>query len=63
MSAIAMPNIPWGEFFMGAPPGVPLSEVTPFPGQAVPKDGTLVPNDGPGFGLALSLDDLERLKV
>ena len=59
----AMPNIPWGEFFLGSPPGVPLSEVTPFPGQTVPKDGTLVPNDGPGFGLGLSLDDLERLKV
>lgn len=59
----AMPNIPWGEFFLGSPPGVPLSEVTPFPGQAVPKDGTLVPNDGPGFGLGLTLDDLERLKV
>jgi L-rhamnonate dehydratase len=59
----AMPNIPWGEFFLGSPPGVPLSEVTPFPGQAVPKDGALVPNDGPGFGLGLTLDDLERLKV
>ncbi len=59
----AMPNIPMGEFFLGSPPGVPLSEVTPFPGMAVPKDGMLVPNDGPGFGLGLTLDDLERLKV
>ena len=59
----AIPNIPWGEFFLGSPPGVPLSEVTPFPGQAVPKGGALVPNDGPGFGLGLTLDDLERLKV
>ena len=61
--AIAMPNIPWGEFFMGSPPGVPLEEVTPFPGMAVPKDGALVPRDGPGFGLSLTLDDLEKLKV
>ena len=60
---IAMPNIPLGEFFLGSPPGVPLAEVTPFPGMAVPRDGVLVPNDGSGFGLALSLDDLEKLKV
>ena len=59
----AMPNIAWGEFFLGSPPGVPLSEVVPFKGQAVPHDGYLVPNDGPGFGLALTLDDLERLKI
>ena len=24
----AMPNIPWGEFFLGTPPGVPLSQFT-----------------------------------
>ena len=45
-----------------SPPGVPLEEVTPFPGMAVPKDGMLVPRDGPGFALGLSLDDLEKLK-
>jgi L-rhamnonate dehydratase len=60
---IAMPNIPWGEYFLGTPPGVPLKEVTPFPGMAVPRDGILVPNDGPGFGLGLTLDDLEKLKI
>ncbi len=59
----AMPNIPWGEYFLGTAPGVPLEEVTPFPGMAVPKDGVLTPNDGPGFGLSMSLDDLEALKV
>lgn len=59
----AMPNIPLGEFFLGSPPGVPLEEVTPFPGMAVPKDGVLVPRGDPGFGLTMSLDDLEKLKI
>jgi hypothetical protein len=31
--------------------------------MAVPKDGMLVPNDGPGFGLGLTLDDLEKLTI
>jgi len=60
---LAMPNIPMGEYFLGTAPGVPLREVTPFPGMAVPKDGVLVPHDGPGFGLGLTLDDLEMLRV
>ena len=60
---LAMPNIPLGEYFMGTAPGVPLQEITPFPGMAVPRDGVLVPPGGPGFGLDLTLDDLERLKV
>ena len=59
----AMPNVPWGEFFVGSPPGVPLDEVTPFPGMTVPKDGMLVPRPDPGFGLTMSLDDLEKMKI
>jgi L-rhamnonate dehydratase len=60
---LAMPNIPMGEYFLGTAPGVPLEEVTPFPGMAVPRDGTLIPRDGPGFGLGLTLDDLEALRL
>ena len=30
------------------------------PGMAVPEDGYLVPNDAPGFGIELTLDDIER---
>lgn len=60
---LAMPNIPMGEYFLGTAPGIPLAEVTPFPGMAVPRDGVLIPNDGPGFGLGLTLDGLEQLKV
>lgn len=59
----AMPNVPWGEFFLGSPPGVPLAELTLFPGQPVPQRGTLVPSGDAGFGLNITLEDLERMKV
>ena len=49
----AMPSAPWCECFIAAPPGVPLAEAWGLPGQAVPKDGWLVPSDAPGFGLEL----------
>jgi len=42
---------PWCECFVGTPPGVPLEEARGLPGMAIPKDGWLVPNDAPGFGL------------
>ena len=48
--------VPWLECFVGTPPGVPLEEVWGLPGQAVPKDGWLVPSDAPGFGLELRED-------
>jgi L-rhamnonate dehydratase len=47
----ATPSVPWLECFVGTPPGIPLEEGWALPGQAVPKDGWLVPNDAPGFGL------------
>ncbi len=45
--------VPWLECFVGTPIGVPLEESWGLPGQAVPKDGWLVPSDAPGFGLEL----------
>lgn len=45
--------VPWLECFVGTPPGVPLAEGWGLPGQALPKDGWLVPSDAPGFGLEL----------
>jgi len=51
--SFATPSVPWLECFIGTPPGVPLEETWGLPGQAVPKDGWLVPNDAPGFGLEL----------
>jgi L-rhamnonate dehydratase len=60
----AMPNIPWGEAFVGTPPGVPLSEGTRrTPGMAIPVDGYLVPNDADGFGIELTLNDIESAAV
>ncbi len=49
----AMASVPWLECFVGTAPGVPLEEAWRLPGQAVPKDGWLVPNDAPGFGLEI----------
>jgi len=47
----ATPTAPWCEYFIGSPPGIPLEEAPRLPGVAIPKDGWLVPNDAPGFGL------------
>ena len=55
----AMPNVPWLEYFIASPPGVPLNEVVAAPGQAVAEDGWLVPNDGPGFGHQIPEEWLE----
>ncbi len=60
---LAMPGAPMGEQFLGSAPGVPLDEVKLFPGMAVPKDGAVVPSDAPGFGLGVTLDDLEAMRV
>jgi L-rhamnonate dehydratase len=49
----AMPSVPWLEFFVASPPGVPLDEAPRLPGQAIPQDGWLVPSDAPGFGLEI----------
>ena len=35
------------------PIGVPLEEKDRFPGTPVPKDGTIIPSDAPGFGLEM----------
>ncbi len=55
----AMPNIPWGEYFVGSPPGVPLEEAVTLPGMSVPKNGYLVPNDAPGFGIEVKEEWIE----
>jgi len=48
----AMPNMPWAEYFIASPPGVPLAEARGH-GATLPEEGYLRPNDGPGFGLEL----------
>ncbi len=45
--------IPWCEFFVGSAPGVPLEQGRVAPGQKLPNNGWLSPNDAPGFGLEI----------
>lgn len=59
---LAMPGAPMGEQFLGSAPGIPLEEVKLFPGMAVPKEGVVLPSDAPGFGLGVTLDDLEAMR-
>jgi L-rhamnonate dehydratase len=48
----AMPNMPWGEFFVGSDPGIPLAEAARLPGHGVPVDGwSALPEAKPGFGV------------
>lgn len=49
----ATPSVPWCEFFVGSDPGITLENGWRLPGQAVPKDGWLVPSDSSGFGLEI----------
>jgi L-rhamnonate dehydratase len=58
----AMPAVPWGELSSTTAPGVPLGQgpgSRSTPGMTFPVNGRLVPNDGPGFGIELTLEDLE----
>ena len=49
----AMPNTPWGEYYIGSDPGIPLEE-TVDPGTQVPKDSYIdLKEPEPGFGLRL----------
>jgi L-rhamnonate dehydratase len=59
----AMPNSPLGEYFIGSPPGVALEETTVIPGMAQPKDGMLVPSNGPGFGMEIDDRWLDSMKA
>ena len=55
----AMPSIPWGEYYIGSPPGVPLTEVT-APGMPIPRDSYVeFRPTAPGFGLGIEEDWLE----
>jgi L-rhamnonate dehydratase len=54
--SIASPSVPWLECFVSTPIGAPLEESWGVPGQAIPKDGYLVPSDAPGFGLEITED-------
>ena len=51
--ALAMPELPMAEYWMGSDPGVPLEEVCPMPGMPMPRDGCVLPSDAPGFGMEI----------
>jgi len=51
--ALAMPESPIAEYWMGSDPGVPLEKVWPVPGMSMPKDGCVRPSDAPGFGMEI----------
>ena len=62
-----MPNTPWGEFYIGSDPGVPLEEAADVStssgrvaGARVPVDGWLdtLPQ-GSGFDLGVEEDQLK----
>jgi L-rhamnonate dehydratase len=60
----AMPAIQWGERSEGvSPPGVPLEERVALPGTPVIKNGYLIPNNAPGFGLEVTKEWLENKAV
>jgi len=59
--SFATANVEWGEFFIGGGPGVPLGEVAGWPNMPVPVNGRIAPSDAPGFGVELTLDEIEAM--
>lgn len=57
--SFATAAVPWCEFFVGTDPGIPLEQGWRYPGQSLPKDGYIVPNDAPGFGLEVHHEQIE----
>jgi L-rhamnonate dehydratase len=55
----AMPSATWGEYFVHAPPAVPLAQMTVIPGTPVPERGAVNPPDAPGFGMDIDLKWIE----
>lgn len=57
--ALAMPESPMAEYWLGTDPGIPLDELCPIPGMAMPVDGFVTPSDAPGFGLEIREEWIE----
>lgn len=51
--AMAAPESPFQEFWLGSAPGIPLDETVPIPGMAMPVAGKITPSDAPGFGMEI----------
>lgn len=54
--AMAAPESPYQEFWLGTAPGIPLDECVPIPGMSMPVNGVITPSDAPGFGMEISPD-------
>ena len=60
LSAALSGNL-WAEMYIGCSRGSPLmNSYRATPGMNLPLKGMLQPSDAPGFGIALSLSDIER---
>lgn len=57
--SFATAAVPWCEFFVASDPGVPLEQGWRYPGQSLPRDGSIVPSDAPGFGLEVGEAQIE----
>ncbi len=59
--AFGMSVCTWAEFLIITAPGEPMHDgYRTNPGMAFPRDGMLVPSDAPGFGIELSMSDIEE---
>lgn len=63
-ASLALPAIPWTEFFVATPPGLaPPQGPWSLPGQGQLIDGRItVPSGAPGFGIDLSPADLATVR-
>ena len=59
--AVALNGNLWAEMYIGSPRGSSLmNSWRATPGMELPVNGMLRPNDAPGFGIELSMADIER---
>ncbi len=59
--AFGMSVCTWAEFLIINAAGEPMHDgYRTNPGMAFPRDGMLVPSDAPGFGIELSMSDIEE---
>jgi L-rhamnonate dehydratase len=56
----AMPAAVWGEYFVHAPPGVPLAQIVTIPGTPAPQNGIVRPPEAPGFGMQITTEWIEK---
>jgi L-rhamnonate dehydratase len=61
--SFAASNVEWGEYFVGNGAGVPLAETVAYPGMPVPVNGRITPSDAPGFGIELTLEQIEGMRA